>query len=140
MFRSIRVPPSLDKFCRPLKGHFHWHHSLSCRLRVATSACLWGRRHVAHLCRYLEAPCHRTCFKNFFVVERWDPEAALRQQAQPLLRARHPRREATLSWLLDASEQAKPGKVMDAVAKLQAPTTDAYSLSHPEVCGLLGFR
>ena len=90
MFRSIRVPPSLDKFFRPLKGHFHWNHYTYFRLLVVTIAFMWGRRHVANLYRYLEAPFHRTRFNNFFLVERWDPEAALRQKAQEWLRALHP--------------------------------------------------
>ena len=48
---------------------------------------MWGRRNVANLYRYLDATHHRTRFNNFFLVERWDPEAALRQKAQELLRA-----------------------------------------------------
>jgi hypothetical protein len=95
MFRIIRVPPSLDKFFRPLKGHFHWNHYTYFRLLVVTIAFLWGRRHVANLYRYLETPFHRTRFNNFFLVERWDPEAALRQKAQELLRALHPQRGET---------------------------------------------
>ena len=90
MFRIIRVPPILDKFFQPLKGHFHWNHFACFCLWVVTIACMWGRRNVAHVSRHLEAPCHRTRVHNFFWVDRWDPEAALRQKAQDLLRALSP--------------------------------------------------
>src|SRR5262245_53983045 len=89
MFRIIRVPPVLDKFFRPLRGHFHWDHFTYFRLLVVTMAFMWGRRNVANLYRYLDAPHHRTRFNNFFLVQRWDPEAVLRQQAQDLLRSLH---------------------------------------------------
>jgi hypothetical protein len=90
MFRIIRVPPALDKFFRPLKGHFHWDHFTYFRLLVLAIAVMWGRRNVANLYRYLDAEPHRTRFNNFFLVERWDPEAALRHKAQELLRALRP--------------------------------------------------
>ncbi len=90
MFRIIRVPPSLDKFFQPLQGHFHWDHFAYFRLLVLTIACMWGRRHVANLYRYLDTEHHRTRFNNFFLVERWDPEVALGQQAQALLRSLRP--------------------------------------------------
>jgi SRSO17 transposase len=140
MFRIIRVPPSLDKFFRPLKGHFHWNHDTYFRLLVVTIAFMWGRRNVANLYRYLDAPFHRTRFNNFFLVERWDPEAALRQKAQELLRALHPQRGETLYLLIDDSKKAKRGKVMDAVAKMKDPTSDAYIQGHQYVCGILVFR
>lgn len=41
----------------------------------------WGRHTVAHVYRYLDAQHHRTRFNNFFWVQRWDPEAALRQSS-----------------------------------------------------------
>ena len=82
MFRIIRVPPILDKFFQPLKGHFHWNHFAYFCLLVVTIAFMWGRRNVANLYRHLEAPCHRTRVHNFFLVDRWEPEAALRQKAQ----------------------------------------------------------
>jgi hypothetical protein len=72
MFRIIRVPPSLDKFFQPLKGHVHWDHFAYFRLLVLTIACMWGRRNVANLYRYLDAEHHRTRFNTFFLVERWD--------------------------------------------------------------------
>ncbi len=49
MFRILRVPPSLDKFFQPLKGHFPWDHFAYFRLLVLTIAFRWGRRHVANL-------------------------------------------------------------------------------------------
>jgi SRSO17 transposase len=140
MFRIIRVPPSLDKFFRPLQGHFHWNHHTYFRLLVVTIAFMWGRRNVSNLYRYLDAPFHRTRFNNFFLVERWDPEAALRQKAQELLRALHPQRGETLYLLIDDSKQAKRGQHMDAVAKMKDPTSDAYIQGHQYVCGILVFR
>src|SRR5262245_21297209 len=90
---------------------------------------MWGRRNVANLYRYLEAPSHRTRFNNFFLVERWDPEAAL-----------HPQRGETLYLLIDDSKQAKRGRHMDAVAKMKDPTIDAYIRGLQYVCGILVFR
>lgn len=140
MFRIRRVPPTLDKFFAPLKGHFHWDHFTYFRLLVLTMAVMWGRRNVANLSRYLEAEHHRTRFNNFFLVARWDPEAALRQKAQAWLRARHPGQGETLSVIIDDSQNAKRGKAMDGVAKRQDPTTDAYIRGHHDVCGTLLFR
>jgi SRSO17 transposase len=101
---------------------------------------MWGRRNVANLYRYLEAEHHRTRFNNFFLVERWDPEAALRQKAQELLRALRPVKGETIYLLIDDSKKAKRGKVMDAVAKMKDPTLDAYIRGHQYVCGILLFR
>jgi SRSO17 transposase len=140
MFRIIRVPPALDKFFRPLKGHFHWDHFTYFRLLVLAMAVMWGRRNVANLYRYLEARHHRTRFNNFFLVERWEPEAALRQQAQALLRALRPAKGETIYVLIDDSKKAKRGTTMDAVAKMREPTLDAYIRGHQYVCGILLFR
>jgi SRSO17 transposase len=140
MFRIIRVPPSLDKFFRPLKGHFHWDHFTYFRLLVVAIACMWGRRNVAHVYRYLDAEHHRTRFNNFFLVERWDPEAVLRQQAQELLRRLHPGKGDTLYLVIDDSKKAKRGKCMDAVAKMKDPVTDAYIRGHQYVCAILVCR
>jgi hypothetical protein len=140
MFRIIRVPPSLDKFFQPLHGHFHWNHFTYFRLLVLTMAFMWGRRNVANLYRYLDAAPHRTRVNNFFLVERWNAEAALRQKAQELLRGLHPRPGDTLYLLIDASKKAKRGQVMDAVAKMKDPTTEAYIRGHQYVCGILVFR
>jgi SRSO17 transposase len=140
MFRIIRVPPTLDKFFQPLKGHFHWDHFAYFRLLVLTIACLWGRRNVAHLYRYLDAEHHRTRFNNFFLVERWDPEAALRQQAQQLLHSLRPRKGETIYVVLDDSKKAKRGRTMDAVAKMRDSTTDAYIWGHQYVCAILVCR
>jgi SRSO17 transposase len=140
MFRIIRVPPSLDKFFQPLKGHFHWDHFAYFRLLVLTIAFMWGRRNVANLYRYLDAEHHRTRFNNFFLVERWDPEAALHQKAQELLRALRPGKGETIYLIIDDSKKAKRGKAMDAVAKMKDATTDAYIWGHQYVCGTLLFR
>ena len=140
MFRIIRVPPSLDKFFRPLTGHFHWDHFTYFRLLVLTIAVMWGRRNVTNLYRYLDADHHRTRFNNFFLVKRWDPEAALRQKAQELLRTLRPAKGETLYLLIDDSKRAKRGKAMDAVAKMKDPPLDAYIRGHQYVCGILLFR
>lgn len=140
MFRIIRVPPSLDQFFQPLKGHFHWDHFTYFRLLVVAIGFMWGRRNVANLSRYLEAEHHRTRFNNFFLVERWDPEAALRQKAQELLRALHPQPGDTVYLLLDDSKKAKRGKAMDAVAKMKDPVLDAYIRGHQYVCAILVYR
>jgi hypothetical protein len=102
MFRIIRVPPSLDKFCRSLQGYFHWDHFSYFRLLVVTIAFMWDRRNVANMYRDLEAPFHRTRFNNFCLVGRWDLEAALRQKAQELLKVLQPQPGETL-YLIEAS-------------------------------------
>jgi SRSO17 transposase len=140
MFRLIRVPPALDKFFQPLNGHFHWDHFAYFRLLVLTMAFMWGRRNVTNLYRYLDAEHHRTRFNNFFLVERWDPEAALRQKAQALLHALRPGRGETLYLVIDDSKKAKRGKHMDAVAKMKDTTIAAYIRGHQYVCGVLVFR
>ena len=105
MFRIIRVPAVLDKFFGPLRPHFHWNHWMYFRLLVLAMACMWGRRTVTNLYRYLEVEHHRTRFNNFFLVERWDPEAALRQKAQELLRALRPGKGETLYLIIDDSKK-----------------------------------
>ena len=140
MFRIIRVPAGLDNFFQSLERCFHWNHFSYFRLLVVTMAFMGGRRNVANLSRYLEAPFHRTRFNNVFLVERWDPEAALRQKAQELLRALHPRRGDPLYLLIDDSKKAKRGQHMDAGAKMKDPTRDAYIRGHQYVCGILVCR
>jgi hypothetical protein len=140
MFRIIRVPAVLDKFFGPLRRHFHWDHWRYFRLLVLAMACMWGRRNVTNLYRYLEVEHHRTRFNNFFLVERWDPAAALRQKAHELLRALRPRKGETLYLIIDDSKHAKRGKAMEAVAKMKAPTTDAYIRGHQYVCAILVYR
>jgi SRSO17 transposase len=110
------------------------------RLLVLAMACMWGRRTVTNLYRYLEVEHHRTRFNNFFLVERWDPEAALRQKAQELLRALRPGKGETLYLIIDDSKKAKRAKAMDAIAKMKDPTTDAYIRGHQYVCAILVYR
>jgi hypothetical protein len=140
MFRIIRVPPSLDKFFQPLPGHLQWHHVAYFRLLVLTSAVMGGRRNVANLYRYLEAEHHRTRFNTFFLVGRWDPEAALRQKARAWRWALRPGTGETIDWIIDDSKTAKRGRAMDAIAKMKDPTTDADIRGHQYVCGTLLFR
>jgi len=106
-------------------------------LLVLVMAVAWGRRHVANLYRYLEAQHHRTRVNNFFLVERWDPEAALRQTAYELLVALRPRQGDTIYLVLDDSKKAKRGKAMDAVAKMKDSVTDTYIRGHQYVCAIL---
>jgi SRSO17 transposase len=140
MFRLIRVPALLDKFFDPLRSHFHGNHGMYFRLLVVAMAFMWGRRHVANLYRYLDAVHHRTRFNNFFLVERWDPEVALRQKAQELLRALRPGKGETIYLIIDDSKKAKRGKAMDAIAKMKDPTTEAYIRGHQYVCAILVYR
>jgi DDE superfamily endonuclease len=140
MFRILRVPPSLDKFFRPLPEHFHWDHFTYFRLLAVAMAFMWGRRNVANLYRYLDVTHHRTRLNNFFLVERWDPEAALRQKAQELLSALHPQPGDTIYLIIDDSKTAKRGQCMDAVAKMKDPVTHAFIRGHHYVCAILVFR
>jgi SRSO17 transposase len=140
MFRILRVSAALDQCFRTLQPHFHWDHWRYFQLLVLAMAFMWGRHNVANLYRYLEVPSHRTRFNNFFLVARWDPEAALRQKAQELLQALHPRPGETMYLILDDSKKAKRGQAMDAVAKLKDPTSEAYIRGHQYVCAILVFR
>ncbi len=140
MFHIIRIPPALDKFFQPLERHFHWNHFTYFRLLVVTIAFMWGRRNVANVYRYLEAPSHRTRFNNFFLVDRWDPEAVLRQKAQQLLRALHPKPGEAIYLVIDDSKTAKRGQCMDVVSKMKDPVTDTYIQGHQYVCAILVYR
>ena len=140
MCRIIRVPHALDKFFQPLERHFHWNHCSYFRVLVVAVACMWGRRNVANLYRYLDGEHHRTRFNHFFLVERWDPAAALRHKAHELLLALHPQPGDTLSLIIDDSKKAKRGSQMDAVAKMKDPVMDAYIRGHQYVCAILASR
>jgi hypothetical protein len=74
------------------------------------------------------------------LVERWDPEAALRQQAQQLLRSLRPRKGETRYVVLDDAKNATRGRTMDAVATMKDSTTDAYIRGHQDVGALLVCR
>jgi hypothetical protein len=56
------------------------------------------------------------------------------------LRHLHPHQGDTLYLVIDDSKQAKRGKAMDVVAKMEDPTIDAYIRGHQYVCGILVFR
>jgi DDE superfamily endonuclease len=140
MFRIIRVPAALDNFFQPVERHFHWNYFMYFRVLVVAMAFMWGRRNVATLYRYLDAAPHRTRFNNFFLVERWDPEAVLRQKAQALLRVLRPGKGETIYLIVDDSKKAKRGKAMDAIAKMKDPTTEAYIRGHQYVCAILVCR
>jgi hypothetical protein len=137
MCRLIRGPLPLDKCCRPLEPHVHWNHCSSFRWRVVVIASLWGRRTVAHLYRYLDVAPHRTRVNNFCVIERWDPAAALRQQAHERLLAGQPQPGDPVSLLIDAAQKATRGSQLDAVPTMKDPTTEAYMRGHPYVWAIL---
>jgi SRSO17 transposase len=140
MFRLIRVPRALDKFFRPLERHLYWNHFSYFRLLVVAVACMWGRRNVANLYRYLDVEHHRTRFNNFFLVERWDPTAALRQKAHELLLALHPQPGESIALMIDDSKKATRGSHMDAVAKMNDPVIDASIRGHQDVGAMLAYR
>jgi hypothetical protein len=140
MFRIIRVPSALDQFFCTMNPHFRWDHWTYLRLLVLVIAVAWGRRHVANLDRYLDAPYHRSRFNNFFLVARWDPEAALRQRARELIQALHRQPGETVYLVIDDLKQAERGTAMDAVAKTRQTTTEAYMRGHQYVCAILLLR
>jgi hypothetical protein len=95
---------------------------------------------VANLDRHLEAPSHWTRLNNSFLVERWDPEAALRQKAQELLPSLSPGWGVPVYFIIDDSKTAKRGQHMAAVAQMTDLTTDSYIQGHPYVCAILVCR
>jgi hypothetical protein len=119
------MPSALDPFFCAIKPHFRGDHWTYFRVLVLVIAVAWGRRHVANLYRYLDAPYHRRRFNNFFLVARWDPAAALRQQARELLQALHPQPGAMVSLVIDDATKAQRGTAMEAVAKRRETTTEA---------------
>lgn len=90
MFRIRRGPRSRDMICRPLHHHWHGDHGASFRVLVLVMAFAWGRHPVANVDRYLAPQPHRTRVKNVCRVQRWDPDAALQQQAYEWRRALAP--------------------------------------------------
>ena len=139
-FRIGRVPVPLDTVLHGLRPRFHWDHCEDFRLLVLAIAFAWGRRNGAKLYQYLAVPHHRTRFNTFFLVQRWDPEAALRPQAPQRLRTVPPPGGETRDRITDDSQKAKRGQALDAVAKMQDPTLDASIWGHQYVCGLRVFR
>jgi hypothetical protein len=137
MCRLIRGPLPLDTCCRPLEPHVHWNHCSSFRWRVVVIASLWGRRTVAHLYRYLDVAHHRTRVNNCFVIERWDPAAALRQQAHERLLAGQPQPGDPVSLLIDAAQKATRGSQLDAVTTMKDPTTEVYMRGQQYVWAIL---
>jgi DDE family transposase len=136
MCRIRRVPATLDKCFCTLPPCFHGDHFAYFRLLVLVIAMAWGRRHVANLYRSMDATHHRTRFKNFFLVARWDPAAALRQKAQERLRALHLRTGETIDVVIDDAKKATRGTAMDAVATMKDPMTEGY-LRGPQSVGAL---
>jgi hypothetical protein len=140
MFRIIRVPRSLDTCFRPLHHHVHGAHFEYFRGLVLAMAFTGGRPHVANVCRDLDIQHYRTRVHNFFLVQRWDPEATLQQKAPARLRALAPQPGDTVSLILDDSKPAKRGQQMDAVTTMKDPMTDASIRGHHYVCGVWLFR
>jgi hypothetical protein len=77
---------------------------------------------------------------NFFLVERWDPEAALRQKAQELLHSLSPGPGETVYLIIDDSKTAKRGQHMEAVTNMKDPTPDTDIQGHQYVCAILVCR
>ena len=140
MCRLIRVPATLDKCFCPLPPCVHWDHCAYFRLLVLVIAMAWGRRNVANLDRYMDATHHRTRFHHFFLVARWDPAAALRQNAPARPRALHRGPGETLDVVMDDAKKATRGKAMDAVATMKDPMTEGDIRGHQYVCALLVVR
>jgi hypothetical protein len=139
MFRLIRVPLALDQFFQPVEQHVHWNHCSSFRWLVVVIAGMWGRRPVANRYRDLEGEHHRTRVHNFFLVERWDPAAVLRQKAHELRIALPPQPGDTVYVMIDDAKKAKRGCQRDAVTNMQDPTTEAYLRGPQDVCAILAY-
>jgi hypothetical protein len=138
--RIIHVPPTLDTLFQPLEQPSYWNYCTYFRWLVVTIAFMWGRRHVATVYRYLDTPSYRTHVHNFFLVERWDPEEVLRQQAQAWLWTLHPEPRETISLRIDNSKNATWGLCIEAVATRQDPAADAFMQGHQQVCVMLVCR
>jgi hypothetical protein len=121
--RLIRVPATLATVYCPWPPCVPWDHGESFRWLVLVIAMAWGRRHVANLDRSGEATPHRTRVNTFLLGARWDPAAALRQQALARLRARPLGTGETLDVVLEDAKQATRGQAMEAVATMTAPLT-----------------
>jgi len=107
---------------------------------VLAMAFAWGRRHVAHLYPSRDPAHHQTRVNHVCLVPRWDPEAALRQQARELLQTVHPQPRETRDRSLDESKQAQRGQALDAGPKRQDPGLDASIRGPQSGCGLLVLR
>lgn len=88
----------------------------------------------------MDAEQHRTRVNNCFLIERWDPEATLRQKAQERLQTLHPRRGETIYLIIDDSKTAKRGKAMDAITKVNDPVPATDIQGHQSVCAILVCR
>ena len=121
MFRVIGFPPRLTSFFSPCKGTFIGIIAPTFACWSPTIALMWGRRHVANVYRYLDAAHHRTRFNNFFLVERWEPEAALARRLRHGCASSIPAQGETIYVIIDDSKKAKRGQAMDAIAKMKDP-------------------
>ncbi len=71
------------------------------------------------------------------LVERWAPEAALRQKAQELLHSLAPRPGATVDLIIDDSKTGQRGQPMEAVTHMKDPTTDTSTQGPQDICAIL---
>ena len=142
MFKIVRFPSKLQSFFRSLTTEFHWNHFEYFRWLVLLVACSWGRRNIASLYRQLDSRQHphRTRFNNFLLLDRWDPEKALRDKALELLRALKPQPGDVVHFILDDSKKQKRGKHMDAVGWIHDPATGRNIRGHLYVKATLLFR
>lgn len=142
MFKIVRFPSMLEPFFSSLTTEFHWNHFAYFRWLVLLVAFSWGRRNISSLYRQLDrrAHHHRTRFNNFLLLDRWDPEQALRDKALELLGALKPKPGDVVQLILDDSKKQKRGKHMDAVGWLHDPTTGRNMRGHQYVKATLLFR
>lgn len=111
MFKIVRFPLRLEPFFDSLRDRFHWDHFQYFRTLVLVSAFAWGRRNISSLYRHLDDRefTHRSRFNNFMLVQRWNPEEALKQKANELLKALDPQPGDVVKLLLDDSKKKKCG-------------------------------
>ncbi len=140
MLRIIRTPRTLDQFFCSLPPAFHWDHFAYFRVLVVGMACAWGRRTVSNFYRQLDVKPHRARVNNFFLVQRWDPAAALRQKAPERRPSLQPATGDTISLVIDDSKKAKRGPHMEAVAGMKDSATDTSRRGPQDVGALLRCR
>jgi hypothetical protein len=129
MFRIIRVPSALDKFFRPLHGHFHWDHFTYFRLLVLIMAFMWGRRNC-------EDRTGVHAWKLADREERWiNPRRQVRHaEGQPELPAGVHGLGHRVEWLLVEVE-----KGVDRRIGRPAPPNGCDPRAHWAAIGLQGY-
>lgn len=111
MFRIVRFPSRLEPFFDSLREKFLWDHFEYFRTLVLLMGLTWGRHNISALCRQLDGRgfSHRSRFNNFVLLERWEPEEALKQKAKELLERLNPQPGDTVKLIIDDSKKEKRG-------------------------------